>query len=52
MLAVTALLAVLAFRGVMTATMLLALTFALGIGVAMNTPTWQAITGELVHRPS
>src|SRR6266446_1865638 len=48
MLAATALLAVLAFAGVMTATMLLALTFALGIGVAMNTPTWQAITGELV----
>ena len=48
MLAVSALLAVLAFAGVMTATLLLALTFALGIGVAMNTPTWQAITGELV----
>src|SRR6266850_4572565 len=48
MLAVTALLAVLAFADVMTATLLLALTFALGIGVAMNTPTWQAITGELV----
>src|SRR5437870_4390343 len=40
--------AVLAFADVMTATLLLALTFALGIGVAMNTPTWQAITGELV----
>ena len=48
MLATTALLAVLAFADVMTATMLLALTFALGIGVAMNTPTWQAITAELV----
>ena len=48
MLAVTALLAVLAFADVMTAAMLLALTFALGIGVAMNTPTWQAITAELV----
>src|SRR5436309_3008408 len=48
MLAATALLAVLAFADVMTATLLLALTFALGIGVAMNTPTWQAITGELV----
>src|SRR5207245_9048470 len=48
MLAVTALLAVLAFADVMTATMLLALTFALGIGVAMNQPTWQAITSELV----
>ena len=48
MLAATALLAVLAFADVMTATMLLALTFALGIGAAMNTPTWQAITAELV----
>src|SRR2546428_3453186 len=48
MLAATALLAVVAFADVMTATMLLALTFALGIGVAMNTPTWQAITAELV----
>src|SRR4029453_15125705 len=45
---VSALLAVLAFAEVMTATMLLILTFALGIGVAMNTPTWQAITTELV----
>jgi MFS family permease len=42
------LLAVLAFLGLMTPTTLLALTFALGIGVAMNTPTWQAITSELV----
>src|SRR5437762_13517519 len=32
----------------MTATTLLALTFALGVGVAMNAPTWQAITSELV----
>src|SRR5713101_6124504 len=48
MLAAAALLAVLAFVDLMTATMLLALTFALGIGVAMNTPTWQAITAELV----
>src|SRR5437899_11596734 len=36
MLATTPLLAVLAFADVMTATMLLALTFALGMGVAMN----------------
>ena len=48
MLAAAALLAVLAFADLMTATLLLALTFALGIGVAMNTPTWQAITAELV----
>src|SRR5260370_24792536 len=48
MLVAAGLLAVLAFLGLMTATTLLALTFALGVGVAMNTPTWQAITSELV----
>jgi MFS family permease len=48
MLAAAVLLAVLAFADLMTATTLLALTFALGIGVAMNTSTWQAITAELV----
>src|SRR6266481_232786 len=48
MLVAAGLLAVLAFLGLMTATTLLALTFALGIGVAMNSPTWQAITSELV----
>src|SRR6267378_2844778 len=50
MLAAAALLAVLAFVDLMTPTTLLVLTFALGIGVAMNTPTWQAITPELVPR--
>ncbi len=49
MLAAAALLAVLAFVDLMTPTTLLVLTFALGIGVAMNTPTWQAITAELVQ---
>src|SRR6185436_7969673 len=48
MLVVAGLLAVLAFLGLMTPTTLLVLTFALGIGVAMNAPTWQAITSELV----
>src|SRR6266404_2557140 len=48
MLAATALLAMLAFLDLMTPTTLLILTFALGIGVALNTPTWQAITAELV----
>jgi MFS family permease len=47
-LVAAALLAVLAFVDLMTPTTLLVLTFALGIGVAMNTPTWQAITAELV----
>src|SRR5260221_1924994 len=48
MLAAAALLAMLAFLDLMTPMTLLLLTFALGIGVAMNTPTWQAITAELV----
>src|SRR5204862_6288931 len=48
MLVAAGLLAVLAFLGLVTATTLLALTFALGVGVAMNAPTWQAITSELV----
>src|SRR5437867_8542092 len=48
MLVAAGLLAVLAFLGLMTPTTLLALTFALGVGVAMNAPTWQAITSELV----
>src|SRR5713101_8728776 len=50
MLAAAALLAVLAFVDLMTPTTLLVLTFALGIGAAMNAPTWQAITPELVPR--
>src|SRR5882724_8290576 len=40
MLVAAGLLAVLTFVGLMTATTLLGLTFALGVGVAMNTPTW------------
>src|SRR5258705_6798966 len=50
MLAAAALLAVLAFADLMTPTTLLVLTFALGVGAAMNTPTWRAITSELVPR--
>src|SRR5258705_3945361 len=50
MLVAAGLLAVLAFLGLMTATTLLALTFALGIGVAMNTPTWQAVWSALGPR--
>src|SRR5258706_7953503 len=48
MLLATMLLAILAYVGIMTPTILLVLTFALGIGVAMNAPSWQAITAELV----
>src|SRR5882724_1233251 len=48
MLAAAGLLAVLTYVDLMTPTTLLVLTFALGIGAAMNNPTWQAITPELV----
>src|SRR2546427_3256557 len=48
MLAAAALMALLAWLDLMTGATLLGLTFALGIGVAMNAPTWQAITAELV----
>src|SRR3989454_4121427 len=48
MLAAAALMALLVWLDLMTGATLLGLTFALGIGVAMNAPTWQAITAELV----
>src|SRR5256885_2795158 len=48
MLAAAALLAVLAFVDLLTPTTLPRLTFALGIRVAMNTPTLPAVTPELV----
>jgi MFS family permease len=48
MLIAAALLAALTFADVMTSTTLLALTFALGVGAALNAPTWQAITSEVV----
>jgi MFS family permease len=50
MLAVAGVLTVLTFAGFMTAGLLLGLTFALGLGMAMNAPSWQAITPELVPR--
>ena len=50
MLVVVGILAVVTFAGFMTAWLLLALTFALGLGMAMNAPSWQAITPELVPR--
>src|ERR1044071_2832606 len=36
--------------GITTPTVLLLLTFALGLGAAMNAPAWQAIVPELVGR--
>lgn len=40
---------VLAWMGQMTPARLLSLTFLLGIGTAMSSPVWQAITPELVR---
>lgn len=48
MLIAAALLGVLTLGGLVTPTLLLALTFALGIGAALNAPAWQAIVPELV----
>ena len=45
-----ALLAVLTLTGGMTATWLLILTFAIGIGAALTQPAWSAIIPELVPR--
>ncbi|MBS1815218.1 MAG: MFS transporter [Acidobacteria bacterium] len=45
-----ALLAILAFLGVIGPWTLLALTFLMNIGSAMNNPAWQAIVPELVPR--
>ena len=50
MMAVAALLGVLTLAGWATAPLLLALTFALGIGTAMMMPAWGAVTPELVSR--
>src|SRR4051794_24062228 len=43
-------LAVLALMGWATPSMLLLLTFSLGLGAALNAPAWQAIVPELVPR--
>jgi len=48
MLAAAAALGVLALAGLVTPPVLLGLTFALGLGSAMTSPAWQAITPELV----
>jgi MFS family permease len=47
MLAAAAALGVLTLAGATTPWVLLALTFALGLGAAMNAPAWQAIVPEL-----
>ncbi len=45
-----ALLGVVTLSGVVTPLLLLALTFALGLGAAVNAPTWQAVVPEVVGR--
>lgn len=50
MLAAATALGVLTLLGATTPWILLSLTFALGLGAAMNAPAWQSITPELVSR--
>lgn len=50
MLAAAAVMGALTLAHVMTPGWLLALTFTLGLGSAMNGPAWQAITPDLVSR--
>jgi MFS family permease len=50
MLMVALALAVISFGGQMTPWLLLALTFLLGLGSALNAPAWQATTPDLVSR--
>src|SRR5580693_3313778 len=50
MLCVATALAVMTIGGLMTPWMLLAMTFALSAGDAMETPTWRAVLPELVSR--
>jgi len=50
MFTASAALAVLAFVGTIQPWTLLAFTFALGVGAALNGPSWQASVGDLVPR--
>lgn len=50
MLAVSAALMVLTYLGLMLPWLLLAFTFLLGCGTAINNPSWQASVGDLVPR--
>src|SRR6266699_2180247 len=50
MLLAVASLGALTLLGAMTPALLLALTFAIGVGTALNMPAWQAITPEIVSR--
>ena len=50
MLLLAALLGTLVLAGAATSTWLLAVTFGLGVGTAITSPTWQAILPQLVPR--
>jgi MFS family permease/quinol monooxygenase YgiN len=50
MLLAATLLGALTLAGAVTPPILLAVTFAMGMGVALNRPAWQAIVAELVPR--
>lgn len=51
MMGVAATLAVLAFLGLLTSWNLLALSFCMGLGNAMNAPAWHAVVPEIVSGP-
>ncbi|PLU04335.1 MFS transporter, partial [Sinorhizobium medicae] len=50
MLAVSGLLTVCAYYGIITPWLLLIFTFLLGCGTALNNPSWQASVGDMVPR--
>src|SRR3954452_17698828 len=50
MMAAAVLLTILSFSGRVTPASLLAVTFVLGLGAALNGPAWQAIQPDLVPR--
>ncbi len=50
LMATGALLAALTFAGLMTPALLLVFTFAIGMGMAVQIPTWQSLMPELVPR--
>ena len=50
MLAVSVALAACAYAGLITPWLLLAFTFLIGCGTALNNPSWQASVGDMVPR--
>ncbi len=50
MLAVSVLLTIVAFMGLLNPWLLLTFTFLLGCGTALNNPSWQATVGDIVPR--